>query len=219
MFNKIRKKIYNQRIKILLDNGLQTGKIKPFDEDFYKVLSKTYFNNIPISIHIKYLKPSNVGGCLERSLYIFYCFCNAILVRANLINLELEYGKDYSIHGWVEIGKYVYDPSLLMRFDRELYYEIFKPKNVYKINGEEYCSVDYNRKEYDDIVNTTLEDFMPGGKKRLELLNTMPLIIEIANNSGNYEFMEELSDFISTVQYDEDEIKKIIDKELIKLKK
>ena len=39
--------------------------------------------------------------------------------------LEILHGNDHSGHGWIEIGNYVYDPTYLQKFDKNLYYEMF----------------------------------------------------------------------------------------------
>lgn len=102
-------------------------------------MSHTYFNCIPISMHIRYLKPlTPPGKCYDRSLFMFFCFDDALLVRGYNKDLELSYGKKNAGHGWIEIGSYVYDPTLMMRFERDLYYKMYSPTNVHKVTKEDY---------------------------------------------------------------------------------
>ena len=194
-------------MQLLFNKGIVDKKIIPFDDEFYERLNHTYISGLPVSIHIKYLKPIlPPGKCYDRSLYMFFCFDDAILVRGDNKDLELRYGKDDAGHGWIEMDNYVYDPSLMMRFDKNLYYEIYKPTNVSKCTKEEYCSTRQCQELYNDIKNTTITDFKPYGRKRIELSMTMPLIMGIAQNSSNQEFINELNNFIALIQYDEEEV-------------
>mgnify|MGYP003299039579 CR=1 FL=1 len=130
MFDNIKKELYFFRKEVLFNKGIKEGKIVPFDDCFYEKMSHTYFNCVPISMHIKYLKPlSGPGKCYDRSLFMFFCFDDALLVRADIKNLELLYGKENAGHGWIEIDDYVYDPSSTLRFDKKLYYQIYNPTN------------------------------------------------------------------------------------------
>lgn len=207
MFDDIKKTLYFKKTELLLSKGIKDNKIIPFDNEFYEELSHTIIAGLPASMHIKYLKPIlPPGKCYDRSLFMFLSIKNSILVRANTKDLELKYGKENSGHGWIEKDKYVYDPSLMMRFDKDLYYEIYKPTNIEKCNKEEYCSIGDNLEFYNDIKYTTVEDYKPNGKKRIELLMSIPLTIAIAQNSNNQEFINELNEYLETIDYDEEEI-------------
>ena len=207
MFDNLKKALYYTRMNILFNKGFNNGDIIPFDDEFYSKLNNTFVSCLPVSFHIKYLKPTTPPGkCYDRSLYMFFCFDDALLVRADIKDLELEYGKERAGHGWIEIGDYVYDPSLMLRFKKDLYYNIYKPTNVFKVTKEEYCSIDGNLKAYYDILNTKLEDFMPYGKKRLELSTIIPLIQDMTKYSKNEEFIKDVNDYIELIQYDRLEI-------------
>lgn len=201
MLDSLKKKLYFSKLKLLYSKGIAEGKIVPFDEDFYRSMSNTYFASIPVSMHIKYLRPkTGPGKCYDRSLYMFFCFDDALLVRGDKLNLELMYGKENAGHGWIEIGDYVYDPTMLMRFDRDFYYKMFSPTNVSKATKDDYVSV--NEDFYNDIRSTTISDFQPGGSKRLELCTTIPLIQGIADMSSDENFKKELDEYLSLIKYD-----------------
>lgn len=201
MLDSLKKKLYFSKLKLLYSKGIAEGKIVPFDEDFYRSMSNTYFASIPVSMHIKYLRPkTGPGKCYDRSLYMFFCFDDALLVRGDKLNLELMYGKGNAGHGWIEIGDFVYDPTLLMRFDRELYYQMFNPTNVSKSTKDDYVSV--NEDFYNDIRSTTISDFQPGGSKRLELCTTIPLVQGIADISSDDSLKKELAEYLSLIKYD-----------------
>ncbi len=208
MFKEIKKQLYFRKMALLCNQGVIDKKIVPFDDDFYEKMSHTYFNGIPISMHIRYLKPlrSMPGGCYDRSLLMFFCFPNALLCRGDNKDLELNYGKENARHGWIEVDNYVYDPSLTMRFDKDLYYQIYTPTNVSKSTIEEYCQIKERQEFYDTITKTAICDFLPFSKKRTDLINIIPLIIGIAQMSENEQFKMELENWLSVIQYDEKEI-------------
>lgn len=157
---------------------------------------------------MKYLKPLvGPGKCYDRSLYMFFCFENATLVRGDNKYLELRYGKENTGHGWIEMDGYCYDPSLLLRFKKETYYEIYKPYNISKTTIEEYKNCcDSNKQFYEDVVNTELSDFLPNGRKRTELCVMIPLIYGIAETGSDTDFKQELEDYLEAIQYDERQI-------------
>ena len=207
MFEGLKKELYFKKMQVLFNQGVKDQKIIPFDDDFYDKMTHTYISGIPVSIYIKYLKPFiSPGKCYNRSLYMFFCFKNSVLVCGDLKNLELQYGKDDAEHAWIEMDNYVYDPSSLNIFDKDLYYQIYMPTNVSKCTKEEYCQVKNNKKVYDDIIQTTISDFQPHGKKRTDLINTIPLLSGIAQIPGNEQFKIELENWLSTIQYDEKEV-------------
>lgn len=209
MLNNIKKKLYFTKADALLNEGIKKGKIVPFDDDFYNKLKGTIIYGLPVSMRIKYLRPSlSPGNCYDRSLYMFLCFDDAVLVRADLKDLELKYGKEDAGHGWIEIGNYVYDPTMLMRFDKDLYYKIYQPTNIDKTTKEDFYSQKDSKEFYEDIRNTTIEDLKPNGKKRIDLISTIPLIYNVALMSNNTEFISELNEFLSSIKYDEEEINK-----------
>lgn len=217
MFYTMKRALYYTRTNILFNNGFNNGDIIPFDDEFYSKLNNTFVSCLPVSFHIKYLKPTTPPvKCYDRSLYMFFCFDDALLVRADIKDLELRYGKEKAGHGWIEIGDYVYDPSSRLRFKKDLYYDIYKPYNVSKVNKEEYCSMDGNLQAYNDIINTKLEDFMPYGKKRLELSIIIPLIQDMTKYSKNEEFIKDVNDYIESIQYDileiNNELNELMDK-------
>lgn len=196
--------LYLRKLEFQLYKGLLEGKIVPFDEEFYKSMSTTYFSCIPVSMHIKYLRPTcPPGKCYDRSLYMFFCFDDALLVRGSNKDLEVRFGKENGGHGWIERGNYVYEPSLLLRFDKDLFYKMYKPSNVSKITVEEYKKNDDGY--YDKVRNTKLEDFRIGGKLRTELAVTIPFVRSIAEFAGG-EFKEDLEKFLEEIEYDEEQV-------------
>lgn len=188
-----------------MSKGFQDGTIVPFDEEFYSKMNEVLINNIPVSIHMKYLKPVvSPGKCYDRSLYMFFCYPNSLLVRGDNKDLEYRFGKESAGHGWIELGNYVYDPSMLLRFDKDLYYQIFSPTNVTRTSKDEYNEI--NNGFYDEVTNVSREDLKPGGIKRYELAVTIPLVKGIADMSGNEDFKREFEEYLSSICYDEHQV-------------
>ena len=166
--DKLLKKLYFKRTELLFDKAFNEGKITEFDEEIYEKMDGTIVSCLPVSLYIKYSKylfPE--GTCYDRSLYMFLALDDALLVRGNNKDLEYKYGKNHAGHGWIEIGNYVYDPSLMLRFEKDTYYKLYGCSDVHKIDKATYAAK--NQKFIDNNVCTDFNEFRPGGKKRLEL--------------------------------------------------
>ena len=73
MFKNILKNLYFYKMNLLFEIGIMNKKIIEFNDEFYEKLNNTYINTLPVSIHIKYLKPQTPPGkCYDRSLYMFF---------------------------------------------------------------------------------------------------------------------------------------------------
>ena len=216
MINPIKKKLYFSKVDKLMIKGLKEGTIVPFEDNIYNDMKNTYIHGLPVSIRIKYLKPNlPPGKCYDRSTYIFLCLDDALLVRGDNKDLELRFGKDNAGHGWVETEDYVYDPTLNMRFNKEVYYEMYEPTDVRRYTKDDYCKAsDTNRKLYEDAKKVTPEDLKPYGRKRLELLEIIPLVQSIANMSENQKFISELDEYLKLIDYEEKEVYEELDEKL-----
>ena len=207
MFNTIKKNLYFMRLSILQNEGIKKGEILPFEDSLYERLNKVYFNGYPMSLQIKYLKPTvGPGQCQDRSLFITMGLDDAKWVCGDVKDLELSFGKENAWHYWVEYDGWVYDPTMLCKFKKELYYKLFLPTNIKSSNKEFYSQISW----YQDIVNTKIEDLMPGGKSRTWLSVSIPLIKGIAENeaqlSGDDSFLRELNKHLDEIQYDPEQI-------------
>ena len=211
-------KAYFKRLNEMYRDGVEKNKIIKFDNEFYKRLENTFVSTIPVSIHIKHLKPNDKNGkCFERSLYMFMALSDVSLVRADCKDLEYKYGKESARHGWVEDELYVYDPSLLVMVDKKLYYQMFAPSNIDRITKDEYIKDEANKKMYNNIVNTKIEDYMPNGSKRNDLIVTIPLLLEFAQMQDNQELLNDLYNYLDKVKYDYSIISENVSKEFQKV--
>ena len=132
---------------------------------------------------------------------MFVALDNVVLVRGNNKNLEYSYGKKFSRYGWLEDENYVYDPILLAKIDKKLYYKMFMPSNIKRTTKSEFLENDDNKDFYEYIKNTKIEDFMPNGSKRVELIKTIPNAIHLAYIDNNPKFKEELDYFLYKINY------------------
>lgn len=205
MFDNIRKKLFFAKFKILAAKASREGTIMEFDDEIYERMKNTIISCFPVSFYIKY---SNnmfpLGTCYDRSLYMFLALEDAILVRGNNKDLEYNYGKGHGGHGWVEVGDYVYDPSLMLKFRKDVYYQLYGTSDVTKIDKENYLR---EHKDFVDlVVSTDFDEFRPGGKRRLELGVLVIQVLAMADMINNPEFTRELNDYLRVIEYDANQI-------------
>jgi hypothetical protein len=205
MFDKLRKKLYFDKLNVLFDIGLRDGKIVPLDDGIIDKMNDTIIACLPVSIWIKHAKDLFAQGtCYDRSLYMFLALDDAILVRGDNKDLEYNYGPGHEGHGWIELGDYVYEPSLGYRFDKDYYYKLYKCSNLRKCDRSTY-----DKQHADFIskyVSTDYSDFKPGGKRRLELGILIFQIVEGAKLTNNQALLDDLQKYLDAVEYDEDQI-------------
>lgn len=214
MFNVVKKRLYEAKKQVLLMTGVNNGLIVDFEEEIYEKMSHMYYNELPVSIRFKYLSVKEdsplqkilAGRCFDNSIFIFFCFSDALLVSGDVKDLEMEYGKGHSGHFWVERGDYVYDPTCKKKFVKDVYYKIYLPTNIKKRTLKEYCSDRKTQEFYEKITSTTLKDMQPGGKWRWDLISIVPLFQELASILNNPDFEKELNDYLNSIQYDAKEV-------------
>lgn len=203
--NGIKKKLYFKKFRNLFNKALSEGKITRFDDEIFEKMSNTIIACLPVSLYIKYsnyLFPK--GTCYDRSLYMFLALDNALFVRGSNKDLEYNYGKEYDGHGWVEIGDFVYDPSLMLKFDKETYYSLYGCSNVSKIDKETYLS---QHKEFVDFhVSHDFNEFRPNGNRRLELGLLIFQIRALCELLDDKDFIKDLNAYLTLIEYDEKEI-------------
>lgn len=203
--NNLKKKIFFKRFKILFVKALGDGKITKFDNEIYTKMNDTIIACLPVSLHIKYsnyLFPDHT--CYDRSLYMFLALDNALLVRGKTKSLEYRYGSEQSGHGWVEIGDFVYDPSLMLKFDKNIYYSLYGCDDVIKIDKKNYLL--QHQEFVNSYVSYDIDEFRSGGKNRLDLGLIICQLKVLSNRLNDNEFTEDLNNYLDLVEYDEDQI-------------
>ena len=191
--------LFKIKYNLLFKKELFTKKITIIEDEIMNRLKNIYFCGYPLYFNLAYLKPTvgQSGKCDDQSRFLSFGFDRATLVTGDLKSLQIEYGQANGMHWWIEYNNYVYDPSLLLRIDKELYYKMHEPTNIKYFEYEDYSKSDW----YQDIINTTIEDIKPNGKKRGELELSAPIVLEIANMQNNEKFINEFNDFLNEVDY------------------
>lgn len=204
--DSIKKKLYFTRLNILFNKGLKEGKITRFDEEIFDKMNNTIIACLPVSLYIKYSNHLFAEGtCYDRSLYMFLALDDALLVRGDNIDLEYNYGKGHEGHGWIEIGDYVYDPSLMLKFDKDTYYSIYGCSNVKKIDKKSYL---LQHKDFvEKHVSNDRDEFKPNGKRRTELGLLIFQIRVLSQMIGDEQFTKDFNDYLTLIEYDENQIK------------
>lgn len=214
--DSIKKKLYFTRLNILFNKGLKEGKITRFDEEIFDEMSNTIIACLPVSLYIKYSNHLFAQGtCYDRSLYMFLALDDALLVRGDNKDLEYNYGKGHEGHGWVEIGDYVYDPSLMLKFDKDTYYSIYGCSNVKKIDKQNYLL--QHQDFVDEHVSTDYAEFKPNGKRRLELGVLIFQIRVLSEMLGDEQFTKDFNDYLTLIEYDENQIREEREKAIQKI--
>ncbi len=201
----IKKMLYFKKLQTLFNKALNEGKITEFEETIFEKMSDTIIACLPVSLYIKY---SNLlfadGTCNDRSLYMFLALDDALLVRGNHKDLEYKYGECNEEHWWVEIGNYVYDPSLMLKFDKETYYTLYGCSKVSKTDKETYLQ--QHKKFVDTHVTHDFNEFRPNGKRRLELETLIFQIKILSQMINNEQFDKDLNAYLTLIEYDENQI-------------
>jgi hypothetical protein len=218
MLDNLRKKLFFTKFRILAAKAGQTGKIMEFDDEIYEKMKSTIISCFPVSFYIKHSERMfPIGTCYDRSLYMFLALDDAILCRGNNKDLEYNYGKGHGGHGWVEVGDYVYDPSIMLKFDKETYYKLYGTTDITRIDKKTYLK---EHKEFvDSVISTDYDDFRPGGKRRLELGVLVLQIRAIASMVDDPEFKKDLAEYLDFIEYDADQIQRerdVVIQELLK---
>ena len=214
--DSLKKKLYFTRLNILFNKGLKEGKITRFDEEIFDKMSNTIIASLPVSLYIKYSNHLFAQGtCYDRSLYMFLALNDALLVRGDNKDLEYNYGKGHEGHGWVEIGDYVYDPSLMLKFDKDTYYSIYGCSNVKKIDKQNYLL--QHQDFVDEHVSTDYAEFKPNGKRRLELGVLIFQIRVLSEMLGDEQFTKDFNDYLTLIEYDENQIREEREKAIQKI--
>lgn len=109
-----------------LDEKQKSGKIRPFDEEFYSTLKGMYYNGIPVYY---YLMRMNMGKCYDCSAILGLALGDCKICRGNLRKAPTRSGNKFG-HGWVEKDGLVYDTTWQIITDKLTYYKLFGASHV-----------------------------------------------------------------------------------------
>jgi len=207
--DEIKWELYKKKKSILFSYGISKGLIHSYEKQLIENLRHVYYGGVPASIIL--LCKSICGGyCYDRALLVTLGFGDDDfqLVDADIdgINLNPMYidtscgDEHYGNHCFAERTKkdgttWVYDTSLGLVIEKNLYYKIERPK-ITKINSKQ-ATLDYC--EYKDIKNARIEN----DKYMLPLI--LPNIEHAANKEIEFysQFLrEEIKRFKQEIDYD-----------------
>ena len=94
----------------------------------------------------------------------------------------------------------------MLKFDRDTYYELYGSSDISRCSKETYLR---EHKEFvDQHVSHSLDDFKPGGERRLELGVLIIQLRALSNMIDDCEFSKELEDYLDAIEYDEGQIQR-----------
>ncbi len=206
MLKAIKGKLFLRKAELLAQQAYTEGKIVPIEEEFMDELKKRFWVGMSVYMHIKYfipISPFQTGRCWDRTRLMLMCHPNATRAIGNVKTLEYSAKGDKNLagHSWLEIGDYVYDPTTLMRYEKELYYQIHKPYDVIYETQEEFLASNKTNAMMKTVVTSSIDEYMPGGEKRWELEMSLPILKTAALNHSDPSLMEEVDSFIETTGY------------------
>ena len=126
---KYRASVAYQKLDNLYEKYIASGDIKKFDDEFYKQFDGMFFDGIPVYY---YLQKMNMKRCYDASAVLALAMNDGCYVcRGDLKGVGDTYEKrEQWGHGWVEKDGKVYDTTWQIICDKEIYYEVFKPRKV-----------------------------------------------------------------------------------------
>lgn len=122
------------------NRALKEKQAKQFDDVFYQKYDNITFGDTTFG---KFFKNSKALGCCHfYALLLAKCTPNSALKVGELKTLESSVRDEYVEpfeHSWVEVGDFVFDTTSKQIYNKDYYYQVFKPQ-VYK----EYSQSDLN---------------------------------------------------------------------------
>lgn len=136
----------------VLDKALDENKILPYEQELLTTLRTINFQGLPISIIIL-SNPLCRRECYTMSMNLTRGMDYFKLVHGNVNYFDKN--NDCPNHSWVERDGFVYDTTDGLRWDKDLYYELFEPEvcEVY----DENTVKDYEY--YQNFLSTCEENF------------------------------------------------------------
>ena len=120
--------------------ALRKKQAKAFDDAFYQNYNNLALGKYPFGEFLK--KSSTIGCCHFYAMLLSKFTPSSVLKVGELKNLEASVRDEYVEpfeHSWVEVGDFVFDTTSKQIYNKDYYYQVFKPQ-VYK----EYSQSDLN---------------------------------------------------------------------------
>ena len=164
----------------LMVKALEEGKILPYEEDLVKRLRELTYRGFPLSI-VLFCREFCRGECYSMSMNISRGMDKFRLVHGDVNFIVLN--DKYPNHSWVEKDGFVYDTTDGFRWDKDLYYELFKPV-VREVYTEETVG-DYS--DYQRILSHSNDEVDP---LQLQLMIQYIELLETESPYVNCRFLQ-----------------------------
>ena len=124
--NDMRQQYYDKKIKTVMQELINRGIIREFDDEFYSQFDGMLYDVRPVEY---YLKNMSMGKCYDASAVLGLAFgkCDDVYIcRGNLRNAgySITGTKEFG-HGWVEKDGMVYDTTWQIVTPKQVYYKLF----------------------------------------------------------------------------------------------
>lgn len=158
IIQKTRWQLHLERHRLLFRYGIKNGLIREYDEELLSKLRHVYYGGIPVSILLLHERLSN-GHCYDRGTMVTLGFgdddfevvdasIDTIRLNPKFIDkyknqdMDVDYGDHcFAIRKKSDGTEWVYDTSLGLVIEKNLYFKMEKPK-VRVVNSKEK-TVDY----------------------------------------------------------------------------
>lgn len=154
---------YAEKYQALVDYGIQTGRVRAYDDSLLQKMRKVSYNGFPVSAVL--LCPELCQGYCYQSVLLLakalkdskfrVVTADVDMLALNPVYLDKYRGMDdvpWANHCFLEETTpegivWVYDTSMGLIFEKNLYYEIQNPQ-IFTINEQEDFTEEYDFKEY-----------------------------------------------------------------------
>lgn len=123
--------------------AIREGKILPYEPELIEKLRTIHYKGFPLSILLLSKEICN-GDCYTMSMNLSRAMERFTLIHGDVNCFDLN--DEYPNHSWIEKDVFVYDTTFGLRWDKGLYYSLFKPKirEIYDENTVKYYQ-DYQK--------------------------------------------------------------------------
>lgn len=160
--------------------ALKDGKVLPYEDELITKLRDLTYRGFPLSI-VLFCREFCRGECYSMSMNLSRAMEHFTLVHGDVNFIVLD-EKDPN-HSWVEKDGFVYDTTDGFRWDKDLYYELFKPvvREIYDENTV---------KNYDDYQRVLSHSDEEIELERLKLMIQYIELLETEQPYVNSEFLQ-----------------------------
>ena len=125
--------------------------ILKFNEQLIEKMYAVRCGGVPLSFHLLDLRKTDTW-CVHSAMLLEWVVPNSIVVSANIITIED--GRE-TLHTWVEADGFVYDTTYGLVYNKELYYDLYKPTKVEITTAESI-------ENFKDLYLATIFDILNG---------------------------------------------------------